>query len=313
MRKIFVYCLLLFPFFCSAQHEKFSGNANTEDSSTKDKSYFEVATDIGNSYFSSKNQNLKAELQPSLFVISPSLSYYHKSGFGLTASTYFIHSGDSSGFYQYSLSPSYQVENDNIQASLSYTRYFVKKGYETIASPFKNEFYGQINLQKPWLQPGLSMGYSNGSYTEYNTIDTFILGFQRRFVDTVNTKLSTFSLSAFVQHEFDFYELLSSKDELALTPQFFLNAGSSQYDDVHHNIFYTRRGKKAIGTRGQKRLGRLNEQTPFQLESLGFCADAVYATGNFSIEPQLYLDYYLPATNSKRFTSIYTIHLSYDF
>jgi hypothetical protein len=311
MRILLIYCIMLLPTITLAQQEDSTVNINKD---TKNKSYFEVATSFGNSYFSSKDKSLNAKGQPSVFVITPSVSYYHKSGFGLTGSAYLINSVDSSGFYQYSLSPSYQLtDNADIQAAVSYTRYFVKKGYETIASPFKNEIYGQINLKKPWLQPGLSMGYSSGSFTAYNNVDTILLGVRRKFTDTVTTKVMGFTLSPFIQHEFDFYELFNKNDELSITPEFLLNTGSSDFNETHQNPFYIRRLKQASGNKLLKKLGRLNQKTPFEIESLALSTDASYAIGKFIIEPQLYLDYYLPATKSKRLTSIYSVQLSYDF
>ncbi|MEO7043872.1 MAG: hypothetical protein ABI091_01105, partial [Ferruginibacter sp.] len=134
-----------------------------------------------------------------------------------------------------------------------------------------------------------------------------------KFTDTVSTKVSGFTLSTFVQHEFDFYELINKNDELTITPQFLLNTGSSTFDEKHQNPFYTRRLQKASGSKLLKKLGRLNQQTPFEIESLALSTDANYAVGKFSVDTQLYLDYYLPATKSKRFTSIYSIQLSYDF
>lgn len=311
MRILFICCIMLAPALCAAQQEDSTINIKKD---SKYKSYFEVATSFGNSYFSAKNKSLNAKGQPSVFLITPSVSYYHKSGLGLTASAYLINLGDSSGFYQYSLSPSYQLtNNDKLDATVSYTRYFVKKGYETTASPFKDEFYGQINLKKPWLQPGLSISYSSGSFKVYNNVDTILLSARRKFTDTVTTNVSGFTLSPFIQHEFDFYELINKNDELTITPQFLLNTGSSTFAETHQNLFYTRRLQRASGSKLLKKLGRFNQQTPFEIESLALSTDANYAIGKFGIDTQFYLDYYLPATKTKRLTSIYSVQLSYDF
>ncbi len=35
--------------------------------------------------------------------------------------------------------------------------------------------------------------------------------------------------------------------------------------------------------------------------------------GNFSFAPQLYLDYYLPKTDEKRFTQVFTFTFGYNF
>ncbi|MEP6711294.1 MAG: hypothetical protein ABJA37_02705 [Ferruginibacter sp.] len=311
--RFYVIFFLVFVSLTTTAQQKDLTVMDEADSTKGASGYLQVATTFGNSYFSSKIKNIDASQQSNNFVFTPSLSYFHKSGPGLTAAAYRIKDGSNSGFYQFSISPSYSyTKSENIEATVNYTRYFVKKGYEAIASPFKNEFFGQVNLKKPWLQPGLSSGFANGSFTEYHKIDTVLNGTRRIFTDTVNTKLSDFTVSVFVQHEFVFDALLNKNDEISITPQLLINAGKSVYTETHQNPFLSRLQKK--GTSGRlKHAGNTNQQTSFEIQSLAFSTDVYYSIGKFGINPQLYLDYYLPKTTDKRFTSVYSLQLSYNF
>ena len=311
------FYLVVFPVLASltalAQQNNDSAFKNKADSIKQASSYFQAATTFGNSYFSTKNKNIDASQQSNSFVFTPSVSYFNKSGLGLTASAYHIKGGGNSGFYQYSISPSYSyLKNGNIDATVSYTRYIIKKGYQEFASPFQNEFFGQVFIKKPWLQPGISGGFSNGAFTQYNKVDTVVNRTRRIFTDTVSTKLSDLTISAFVQHEFLFDGILNKDDELSITPQLIINAGKSIYTETHHNPFLTRIQKKGISGR-LKHAGMVNEKTGFQVQSLALSTDVYYSVGKVGINPQLYLDYYLPSTTDKRFTAVYALQLSYSF
>ena len=47
------------------------------------------------------------------------------------------------------------------------------------------------------------------------------------------------------------------------------------------------------------------------MQSAGVNLDLNYMIGNFNFEPQLYTDYYLPATESKRITMVFTVNIGY--
>ena len=99
------FYLVVFPVLASltalAQQNNDSAFKNKADSIKQASSYFQAATTFGNSYFSTKNKNIDASQQSNSFVFTPSVSYFNKSGLGLTASAYHIKGGGNSGFYQY--------------------------------------------------------------------------------------------------------------------------------------------------------------------------------------------------------------------
>jgi len=276
------------------------------------RSYFLLGAGIGNSYFSTKNKELNASQLESKPVFTPSISYLHKSGLGITVTAFLAEFNGQSNFYQYSLSPSYSLaKNKKVSATVNLTHIFTRKGYEGFASPIQNEFYGNIYLKKPWLQPGISLGLSGGKYTDYIKIDTVLNGIRRIFTDTARTHIGVISMNAFVQHDFEYFKLLSKKDGISIRPQLILNAGSQRFTVVHKNPFITK--LKARNSVRFKNLGINSDKSSFSIQSLAFNLDVNYIIGKFGFEPQLYLDYYLPETTDKKLTAVYSVVISYAF
>ena len=284
---------------------------NMMKSALKPKSYFEISATAGNSYFSVKNKRIEASQLESKLVITPVIAYNHKKGWGLSAAAFLTSFNGRSDFYQFSLTPSYTVlTSKKIAASVSYTRFFRRDGYNDAASPIQNDLYGTIYLKKPWLQPGLSLGFSGGKNTAYKYIDTVLFGVRRMFTDTAKTKIRSFSVSAFVQHSFEWFDVLKKDDGISVTPKIIVNAGSNRYTEKHYNP-YSSFFKRIL--QRMKNVGRLQDNTSFELQSMAFNLDVNYLVGDFGFQPQVYFDYYLPDTTDKKFTCIYSFCISYTF
>ncbi len=117
-------------------------------------------------------------------------------------------------------------------------------------------------------------------------------------------------MNAFIQHSFEYYELLSKKDGISIAPRLIVNAGSNQYTENHYNPFINYLN---LNNRRGKTFGRLQDNTGFTLQSFAFNLDINYIIGKFGFEPQVYLDYYLPETTDQKFTTIYSFGMSYTF
>ena len=277
----------------------------------KPKSYFQATATLGNSYFSVKNKRIGASQLENKLVFTPDVSYYHKKGFGLSAAAFLTSFDGKSDFYQFSITPSYTImKSKKIAATVSYTRFFRREGYEDAATPIQNDLFGTIYLKKPWLQPGISLGFSGGKNTEYKRIDTVLFGLQRIFTDTIKSTIRSFSISAFVQHSFQRINILNKKDGIIITPKLIVNAGTNSYSEKHYNP-YSNFIKRILERR--KRLGKLQDDTSFELQSLACNLDIIYIIGKFGFEPQVYLDYYMPETTDKKFTFICSFAVSYLF
>ena len=280
-------------------------------------SYFRVNLSIGNNVYSSQNKAIES-LQKSPFVINPSVGYYHKSGFGISLTGFLLNENNKTDFYQYTVTPSFVYNKGKVaDLSISYTHYFEKNNYAYNTSPVQNEFYGSIVFKKPWLKPGIASGYSFGKYHEIIKIDTTITilnqPVQINYVDTTKTKLSSFSFAGTIEHSFLFFNLFSMKDGISITPQLALISGINTYVIKHTSSLsnYT-----AFTKRRLKRIRHFQSQSvnqDFQLQSMGFDLDINYSIGKFYLEPDLYLNYYLPETHDNRFTQTFNFNIGITF
>jgi hypothetical protein len=277
-------------------------------------SYVDVNVGAGNRTFSLKNNALNAgQAQTNKIFYSPSVGYYHKSGLALTLSGFLATDNGNLKMYQYAINPSYTYQNKNIEAGVSYTRYIEGSGASFAVSPFTNDFYASAVYKKTWIEPGIAVGYSFGKQVEY--YDTIITpqppAQPRRVRDTITTKLSGLSLSLTASHTWEFLELINKKDALEIKPTLMLNAGSQRWDISHSNKLLNRFPR--IGNAIKKRFGSGSGSEDFNLQSFAFLAELTYYYGKFYLQPQIYLDYYLPTTTEKRLTSLFSVTAGFSF
>ncbi|MEO6720536.1 MAG: hypothetical protein ABIN67_09215 [Ferruginibacter sp.] len=279
------------------------------DSTNTPASYAFVNVAIGNRLFSTRNNALNAKQNISSTVIySPSLGYFHKSGFNIIAGANLLNDGKNFGVNQYSINPAFDlVGNKKFALGISYTHYFVKDKFSTFSSPIQNDFYGSFTYKKLWLRPGISFGYSTGEYKEVQYKDTIVNNVNRHRYDSMTNKLNAFSMMVTASHQFAWYNLFDKMDGMALTPTLMANAGSANTSTTHKTnaaliLFLLRKGK----------LPKL-QSDKFAMQSVGLNLDINYTIGNLTIEPQLYMDYYLPTTESKRFSQVFTFNVGYAF
>lgn len=326
MRKIFCLVICFLVFSCRNYAQTSPGENMTErdsmeilnelikllDAGNDPVSFAFANVGIGNRLFSIKNNAFNAfQSTASKVIYSPSLGYFHKSGFGLTAGANLLDDGEGFGVNQFSVSPSFDLTgNKNIAFNISYAHYFVKDKYSEFSSPIQNDFYTAFTYKKTWLQPGTALGYATGEYNDARYKDTIILGIRRRLYDSINYKLNVFSIMLSVGHEFNWYNILDKSDGVYFTPTLMLNAGSGK-TTISHNTNATILFN-LLNKRG--RIPKL-QKSEFALQSVGLYMNLGYNIGNFSFAPQLYLDYYLPAIepDSKRFSQVFTFNIGYSF
>ena len=136
-------------------------------------------------------------------------------------------------------------------------------------------------------------------------------------MDTATTRISSFSLSPYIEHDFTFYTIFSKKDALRFTPQVSLTAAINNYSVSHKSssqlfMLYTKKHLKKL-RRFQSSSGSENSKGNFEIQSVGLDLDLNYSIGKFYIEPEIYLDYYLPKTDDKVFTRLYNFNIGITF
>lgn len=265
----------------------------------KDKNAVDISVGVGNGAFSSHNNAANATGVINQLIFTPSIMYRTKEGFSFGVTGFLTSdSGSNLNLYQTGISAAYDYYGKKVLTGISYTRYLSDQNKYNTKSLYQNDIYGYIKRAKGVLQPGLSLGYSNGNYKEASFTsfilkrllrpDTLISGF-----DSTNNKVSYFSASVSVEHEFNFYKLFSKKDELDFTPALIVNSGSDKNTQTHTNKIYDR-------IRKLNTIKKVESNSKFQLQSVAASFDFTYGIGKFFLQPNLYLDYYLPETTSNR-------------
>jgi hypothetical protein len=113
---------------------------------------------------------------------------------------------------------------------------------------------------------------------------------------------------AAVSHSFKWQALLNKEDEVVFKPTLLCNMGTSTTSITHKtNAVYLLR---LLNKKGK--LPKV-QTSAFQAESVGLNLDFSYAIGKFSLQPQWYLDYYLPKTDFEKFSQFFTFTLGYAF
>lgn len=278
------------------------------------KSTFDISVGFGNRLFSLRNNSLTADQADiKKLIVTPSVGYFHKSGFGISLTTFMGSDSGTTRVFQTGITPSFDYSGKKVSAGIAYTRYIDNASLTVSPSPFQNDLFAYVSAEKGLLQPGLAIGYASGKYKEY--VDSIRIRPSPlppvRIRDTTTYKLKDFSLLASVKHDFEFYQVFGKNDGLLITPQLMLIAGSQKYTVKSTATAITRRpGGGVIRLRNSS---TSTDNTGFTLQSAAFSVDMDYSTGKFYVRPQLYLDYYLPQTDGKRLTSTFSCTLGVSF
>jgi hypothetical protein len=277
------------------------------------KNSVDISFGVGNGAFSSDNQAANATGVTNQLIFTPSLMYRLKNGLSFGLTVYLTDdSAQKTSLYQTGLSASYDYSGKQVHAGISYTRFLSDKNKYNSKSLYQNDLYGYIKKAKGTIQPGLSMGFSNGDYKEWSYA-TFVLKrpLNPRGDTTILAKDSTtnnasyFSMSFNIEHDFSFPAVFSKDDELDIVPSLIVNCGSDQFTQTHTNKLFDR--KKL------SKFKRADANNKFQLQSVAASVDFTYSIGKFFLQPNVYLDYYLPETTTKRLSVIYAVTAGLTF
>jgi hypothetical protein len=284
------------------------------DSLLRPRSYFMASVSGGMGYFNyitgnGLRQKVEVEKQ---FVLSPTIGYYYKKGPGITLSGNLTDNNGQLSLYQTAISPSFDfIQTRQWFAGVSYTRYLTKDSLSFYVSPLENEVSGYITWRKPWLQPGLSASYGWGSRTDYQKRVRYVrlLRLKRRGIlvgsgTTTTEDVADFSLTGSIRHSFYRTGVIRPKDYIKFVPQLSFTAGTQKFGfnrttstfpvnarNSANNVYYT--GDLDI-----------EDKFSFQPISLSLYLRPEYNLGIFFFQPQLILDYYIPAENFSAMFSV---------
>lgn len=280
-------------------------------------SYFLVSLSVNKGYFNflSKGEQLPEATQK--LIYSPVIGYYHKSGFGITATGYIVNDEKNLNFYQFSLSPSYDyLENRDLATGIAYTRFFTKDSLPFYTSPLQNELYAYFTYRKWWIRPTVSASYGWGSRSAYTQREALIQSLRLRpygYTYINNTEsVSDFSVTTSVRHDFYWLDVFTYNDHIRFTPQLLYVSGSQKFGFNQSTTTYAQTIQTAANVMYNSENVYLDNKTYFQPLSLTMFLRGEYSIKKFFIQPQLAFDYYFPAS-SNNFSVLFSFNAGLIF
>jgi len=278
------------------------------------KNSVDISIGAGNGAFSSHNNAANATGIDNQLILTPSVVYRTKTGFSFGVTGFLTNdTAKKLELYQTGLTAAYDYSGDDVATGIAYTRYLSDKNKYNTKALYQNDIYGYLKKAKGIIQPGLALGFDNGNYKEVELAtvvikrplnprgDTTITA-----KDSTDNKTSYFSLSANIEHDFSFYTVFSKDDELDFVPSLILNFGADKLTQTHTNKLFDRVRKLA-------RVKKVESNNKFQVQSVAASFDFTYSIGKFFLQPNIYLDYYLPETTTKRLSAIFSVAAGFSF
>jgi hypothetical protein len=285
------------------------------DSISRRKNMFFVGVGAGTGFFSFENKNSVYITTERKLIVSPSMGFYHKSGFGISATGFALNDNGKFSFYQFALSPSFDLISKKISTGISYSHYFNKDSLDFYTTPIRDEVYAYFSYKGWWLRPTLSVSYGWGSKTAYEEqkyrlwsrqlqrVNSYYVTVKN--VESVKDMSVTFSL----RKDFDWYDVLGKDDNITITPVLLVNGGTQQFG-FNTSYSYT---FNAVRVNSLPSNSSASDQTDFAFQSAGAIIRASYMKGKFLVQPQVLFDYYLQPTDTNPFNVVYSINLSLAF
>lgn len=283
------------------------------DSILMPESYFMPSLSVGRGYFNftSKRTDM-LETTPKI-TYSPMLTFYHKSGFGISTTGYMVHDEQNLNLYQFSITPSFDyLQNRDIAAGFSYSKYFTRDSLPFYTSPLENELYAYFTYRKWWIRPMIAASYGWGSRSEYEKREDFIQSLRLRplgytYINTTES-IADFSLMASVRHDFYWLDVLAYRDHIRFTPQINFTSGTQKFGFNQKSSTYGTTLINSSNVLYSTENIYLDDKVDFQPLSLTFYLRGEYSLGKFFVQPQFMVDYYFPAP-SKNWTTLFSVNM----
>jgi hypothetical protein len=287
------------------------------DSLLMPRSYFLGSLSLSKGYFNYENKGASSIQTLKKFTYSPTMGYYHKSGFGITTTGYIVNDQNRLNFYQFSLIPSFDyLQNPKFATGISYSRFFTKDGLAFYTSPLQNELYTYFTWRKSWIRPSVAMSYGWGSRSDYQQREELIqtLRLRPRGYTFINTKesVSDFSLVASVRHDFYWLDVFTYNDHIRFTPQLSFTSGTQKFGFNQNSTTYATSLRTGTNVLYSSENVYLDDQLNFQPLSLTLFLRGEYSIGKFFIQPQIAMDYYFPS-ETRNFSSLFSINTGFMF
>lgn len=286
------------------------------DSISSPHSYLLGSLAIGKGYFNytSKESFLATK---KAFTYTPTLGFFHKDGLSFTATGNIVNHENKLNLYQIAASPGYDyLENKDLAAGFTYTRFFTKDSLPFYTTPLQNEVYAYFSYRKWWIRPTVALSYGWGNRTDYMEREELIqdLRLRRSGVTRINSResISDFSVITSVRHDFYWLGVFSYKDHFRITPQLSFISGTQKFGFNQSANTYATILRTGANVLYNSENVYLDDQLDFQPLSLTMFLRGEYSIGKFFVQPQLVFDYYFP-TEQGNFSTLFSFNLGMIF
>jgi len=287
------------------------------DSLTAPRNFVMFNIGVGNSYFNYESKSSYSVEALKKITYAPSLSYFSKTGLGISATSVIVDDGVNLNPYQFNFTGSYDyLKNTKFLTGIAYTRFVTKDSLPFYTSPLKNELYAYFNYRKLWFKPSVAASYGWGSRSDYEDREEYITSLQlrRNGFTRINTKesVSDFSLLTSVRHDFYWLDVFTYNDHIRVTPQLTFTSGSQKFGFNQSSNTYATLLRSGANILYNTENVYLDNKLYFQPLALTFYLKTEYSIGKFYVQPQLILDYYFPATE-KNLTTAFVVNAGVIF
>ncbi len=287
------------------------------DSISSPHSYFLGSLSVGKGYYNFETKSSSLVETSKKLTYSPTFGYYHKSGWGITATGYLVNDQKHMNYYQSSLTPSFDyLANKKFATGLSYTRFITKDSLPFYTTPLENELYAYFTYRKLWIRPTVSLSYGWGSRSDYINREALIedLRLRRRGFIYINTKesVSDLSLMASVRHDFYWLDVFTYDDHIRITPQLAFTSGTQKFGFNQSSNTYATTIRTGTNVLFSSENVYLDDQLKFQPLSMTLFLRTEYSIGKFFVQPQFIMDYYIPST-AHNFSALFSVNAGFMF
>ncbi|WP_343693844.1 hypothetical protein [Chitinophaga sp.] len=286
MRRCF--CIFLFLFCSQAVWSQSLAELEKQlDSLLRKREKSELIIGVGygnNPAYGSKVNNGERPVVMKTFL-SPTLGYYHKSGFYGTASNYYLFNSLGTPWFEWDFSAGYDYsKSKHFMTGVSYTRYIFADSADVPATPINNELFAYFYYRDWWVQPGISLDFGWGSCEEAKGPK----GPNGEPALTRHLSGNDFNIVAAVRHPFIFVDVLKTDDAFLLTPSVGLTMGTARYYSNLRAFQYISRSPWMKGNEPHEVFHPATTRksnTGFEMRALDLTVSASYIVGKFTLAP----------------------------
>lgn len=286
------------------------------DSMNKQQSFFSFYASVSNRLFSAKNNAFNSQQSNTgVTAFTPSISYFHKTGLGLSATSYLRAIDGKFSLYQTAISPSFDRIEKKIMYGISYSYYLKNKSIES--TPYNHEVYAYLQGRKTWLRPSLAIGWAQGGYTDVSMIPIKVSGNYRWVLDSSYISLSDVSLSTGISHSFVLNNVITKNDAFTFVPQLSLIGGMQSFVTTSKVTLPGIAEREVDDDRIRKIYKILSKnstsEAQFSLQTIAFSSNLTYIKNAISLSAGYFAGYYFNNTNGDKLSHIFNISVGLTF